>query len=125
MVLSGTLTKAHLIDAVAESNGYIRKKSIETVETLLELIKQSLASGDDVLISGFGKFSVKQKAKRKGRNPATGKDMILAPRKVVTFKWSEKLKERLNTKTKTKAKRKTHQEHKKIGFRNATKHKKY
>jgi integration host factor subunit alpha len=59
MVLSGTLTKAHLIDAVAESNGYIRKKSIETVETLLELIKQSLASGDDVLISGFGKFSVK------------------------------------------------------------------
>ena len=100
MPLSGTLTKAHIVEVVAEAIGFTRKKSIETVETLLELIKQSLASGDDVLISGFGKFSVKQKAKRKGRNPATGKDMILAPRKVVTFKWSEKLKERLNTKPK-------------------------
>jgi len=103
--MSDTLTKAHIVDAVAEANGYTRKKSIEIVETLLELIKQSLESGDDVMISGFGKFSVKQKAKRKGRNPATGKDMILAPRKVVTFKWSEKLKERLNTKPKTKAKK--------------------
>ena len=84
MPLSGTLTKAHIVEA--EAIGFTRKKSIETVETLLELIKQSLASGDDVLISGFGKFSVKQKAKRKGRNPATGKDMILDPRKVVTFK---------------------------------------
>ena len=105
MPLSGTLTKAHIVETVAEAIGFTRKKSIETVETLLELIKQSLASGDDVLISGFGKFSVKQKAKRKGRNPATGKDMILDPRKVVTFKWSEKLKERLNTKPKTKAKK--------------------
>jgi len=105
MPLSGTLTKAHIVEAVAEAIGFTRKKSIETVETLLELIKQSLASGDDVLISGFGKFSVKQKAKRKGRNPATGKDMILDPRKVVTFKWSEKLKERLNTKTRAKAKK--------------------
>ena len=105
MPLSGTLTKAHIVEAVAEAIGFTRKKSIETVETLLELVKQSLASGDDVLISGFGKFSVKQKAKRKGRNPATGKDMILDPRKVVTFKWSEKLKERLNTKTRAKAKK--------------------
>ena len=105
MPLSGTLTKAHIVEAVAEAIGFTRKKSIETVETLLELIKQSLASGDVVLISGFGKFSVKQKAKRKGRNPATGKDMILDPRKVVTFKWSEKLKESLNTKTRAKAKK--------------------
>ena len=94
----GTLTKAHIIDAVIEQNGYTRKKSIETVEILLELIKQSLESGDDVLISGFGKFCVKNKKKRKGRNPATGKDLILAPRKVVTFKWSGKLKEKLNQK---------------------------
>ena len=105
MPTSGALTKAHIIDAVAERNGFTRKKSIETVAILLELIKQSLESGDDVLISGFGKFLVKQKAKRKGRNPATGKDLILAPRKVVTFKWSGKLKEKLNTKPKTKAKK--------------------
>jgi integration host factor subunit alpha len=96
MPLSGTLTKAKIIDAVAESNGYTSKKSIETVETVLELIKRSLKSGEDVMISGFGKFSVKQKAKRKGRNPATGEDMILEPRRVVTFKCSGKLKEKLN-----------------------------
>ncbi len=98
MPKSGTLTKAHIIDAVAESNGSTRKKSIETVETVLELIKRSLESGEDVLISGFGKFSVKQKAKRKGRNPATGEDMILEPRRVVTFKSSGKLREKLNKK---------------------------
>jgi integration host factor subunit alpha len=77
MPTSGTLTKAHIIDAVIEQNGYTRKKSIETVEILLELIKQSLASDEDVLISGFGKFCVKQKAKRRGRNPATSEDMML------------------------------------------------
>jgi integration host factor subunit alpha len=60
----------------------------------VELIKQSLESGEDVMISGFGKFCVKKK--RRGRNPSTGKDLILAPRKVVTFKWSGKLKEKLN-----------------------------
>ena len=103
--MSDTLTKAHIVEAVAEANGYTRNKSFEIVEILLELIKQSLGSGDDVMISGFGKFCVKNKKKRKGRNPATGKDLILAPRKVVTFKWSGKLKEKLNTKPKTKAKK--------------------
>jgi integration host factor subunit alpha len=83
MPKSGTLTKAHIVDAVAESKGYKRKKSIETVETVLELIKGSLESGEDVLISGFGKFCMKEKAERKGRNPATGEDMILKPRKSV------------------------------------------
>ena len=67
-----TLTKAHLIDAIAEANGFHRKKASETVETLLELIKSTLASGGDVLISGFGKICVKQKDERRGRNPATG-----------------------------------------------------
>ena len=96
MPTSGTLTKALIIDAVAERNGFTRKKSIETVEILLELIKQSLASGDDLLISGFGKFCVKKKKKRRGRNPATGEDLMLAPRKVVTFQSSMKLREKLN-----------------------------
>jgi len=98
MPLSGTLTKAHLIDKVAESNGYTRKKSIETVEILLELIKKSLELGDDVLISGFGKFCVRKKRERQGRNPATGKDMVLRPRKVVTFRCSGVLREKLNKK---------------------------
>jgi len=69
---------------------------------LLELIKAALVSSDEVMISGFGRFCVKEKAKQRGRNPATGKDMILAPRKGVTFKWSGKLKEKLNTKPKIK-----------------------
>ena len=95
---SGTLTKAHIVDAIAEANGITRQKSIETVEILLELIKTTLESGEGVLISGFGKFRVKQKAKRKGRNPATGEDMILEPRRVVTFKCSGKLREKLSKK---------------------------
>ena len=96
MPKSGTLTKAHIVDAVAESNGYTRKKSIETVETVLVLIKRSLESGEDVLISGFGKFCVKEKAERRGRNPATGEDMILKPRSVITFKSSGKLRGKIN-----------------------------
>ena len=96
MPLSGSLTKAHIVDAVAERNGYTRKKSIEIVEILLELIKRSLESGEDVSISGFGKFCLNQKLERRGRNPATGKDMMLAPRKTVTFRCSGKLREKLN-----------------------------
>jgi integration host factor subunit alpha len=103
--MSDTLTKAHIVEAVAEANGYTRNKSFEIVEILLELIKAILESGEDVMISGFGRFCVKEKAKRRGRNPATRKDLILAPRKVITFKWSGKLKEKLNIKPKTKAKK--------------------
>jgi len=91
-----TLIKYQIIDAIAEQNGFTKNKSTETVETILELIKSSLASGEDVLISGFGKFCVKKKRERKGRNPATGEDMMLAPRRVVTFKCSGKLRDRIN-----------------------------
>ena len=105
MPLSGALTKARIVEAVVETNGYTQKKAHETIEILLELIKRSLESGEDVLISGFGKFCVKNKKKRRGRNPATGKDMMLSPRKVVTFKWSGKLKEKLNPKPATKARK--------------------
>ncbi len=91
-----TLTKSHLIDAIAEQNGFIKKQSSETFETILELIKSTLASGEDVLISGFGQFCVKDKQERKGRNPATGEDMMLAPRRVVTFRCSGNLRNRVN-----------------------------
>jgi integration host factor subunit alpha len=90
-----TLTKNDIIEEIRTKNGFSRNKSIETVETLLEIIKQTLASGEDVMISGFGKFCVKEKSERKGRNPATGGDMMLASRKVVTFKCSGKLRERV------------------------------
>lgn len=85
-------------DIVARVNdlGFTKKKSIETVESLLEIIKDTLSNGDDVLVSGFGKFCVKQKKKRRGRNPATGSDLILRGRKVVTFKCSGKLRNKIN-----------------------------
>ena len=91
-----TLTKSQIIEEIMTRNGFSRKKSAETVEALLGIIKQSLASGEDVLISGFGKFCVKEKRERRGRNPATGEDMMLDARKVVTFKCSGKLREKVN-----------------------------
>jgi integration host factor subunit alpha len=66
------------------------------VETLLEIIKSSLSTGENVLVSGFGKFCVKEKKQRKGRNPATGDEMMLDERRVVTFKCSGKLREKIN-----------------------------
>jgi len=91
-----TLTKSQIIEKIRTSTNSSKNKSFDTVETLLEIMKKTLESGEDVLISGFGKFRVKEKTERKGRNPATGGDMMLAPRKVVTFKCSGKLRERVN-----------------------------
>ena len=93
-----TLTKAAIVDSISNHIGFTRKRSVETVETLLEIMKKTLKSGDDVLISGFGKFCVKDKKERRGRNPATGGDLILKPRKVVTFKCSGKFREKINGK---------------------------
>jgi integration host factor subunit alpha len=90
------LTKAQIFETIAEQNGYPKNKSSKIVEILLETIKRSLGSGEDVLVSGFGKFCVKEKRKRKGRNPATGEAMMLRPRKVVSFKCSGKLKAKIN-----------------------------
>lgn len=91
-----TLNKAHIVEAAAEANGFTIKQAGETVETLIEIIKRSLESGEDVLISGFGKFCVKAKNERKGLNPATGESMVLNSRKVVTFKCAGKLRELVN-----------------------------
>ena len=90
------LTKNDLVKALAKENGYPVNQTIEIVETLLEIIKSKLASGEDVLISGFGKFCVKEKRERRGRNPATGEDMMLEARRVVTFKCSGKLRQKIN-----------------------------
>ena len=91
-----TLTKAHIVETLAEQNGYTKKQSVQMVETLLELIKRSLESGEDVLLSGFGKFCMKEKKQRRGRNPSTGEDLTLEPRRVVTFTCSRKLRDKIN-----------------------------
>jgi len=94
--MPGTLTKAHIISIIQSENGYSLKKSTDIVETLLEIIKSTLESGEDVMVSGFGKFRVREKSKRRGRNPATDEDMILSARRVVTFKCSGKLRDKVN-----------------------------
>jgi integration host factor subunit alpha len=92
-----TLTKADIVKAVAEQNGYTIKRSVEMVETLLEIIKINLESGEDVLVSGFGKFRVNEKKQRRVWNLAAGEAMMLAPRKVVTFKCSLQLRDKINS----------------------------
>ena len=91
-----SLTKDDVVEAVAKQIGFPKNQSVGLVETLLELIKKTLESGEDVLVSGFGKFRVKEKKERRGRNPATGSDMMLRPRKVVKFHCSGKLRKKIN-----------------------------
>ena len=92
------LTKLDIVQQMQTSLGFPRNRSVEITESLLELMKSSLESGDGVLVSGFGKFCVKEKNERKGRNPATGEDAILRARRVVTFKCSAKLRDKVNGK---------------------------
>ena len=89
------LTKSDIVAAVHEL-GFTKKKSVDIIESLLDIIKNTLEKSEDVLISGFGKFCVKNKGKRRGRNPATGEDLILRARKVITFKCSGKLRNKIN-----------------------------
>jgi integration host factor subunit alpha len=93
-----TLTKAIIAEAISKKMSYTNMESLEMVDSLLEIMKQTLESGEDVLISGFGKFSVKEKRERKGRNPQNGQPMMIAPRKVLIFKCSGKLKDMINGK---------------------------
>ncbi len=90
------LTKAEIVDSISDQIGFPKNHSFEIIETLLEIMKKTLESGDDVMISNFGKFCVKEKRERRGRNPSTGQEMILKPRKVVTFRCSRNLKDKIN-----------------------------
>ena len=91
-----TCTKTTIIEKISDKNNQTPSQAKDTLETLLEIMKSTLASGEDVMISGFGKFQVNEKAPRKGRNPATGEDMMLKGRKTVTFKCSGGLRDRIN-----------------------------
>jgi len=89
------LTKNDIVERLQAELCFTKSQSIQVTECLIEVIKASLESGDDVLVSGFGKFCVKEKMGRRGRNPATGEDMTLEPRRVVTFKYSGSLRKRV------------------------------
>jgi len=90
------LTKTEIVETISEKLDLKPTQAKDTIENLLEILKPTLASGEDIMISGFGKFLVAEKAPRKGRNPATGQDMVLAKRRVVTFKCSGGLRDRIN-----------------------------
>jgi integration host factor subunit alpha len=90
------LTKEAVVQSICWATDLRKCDAAKTVESLLEIVKRTLASGEDVLISGFGKFCVKDKGKRRGRNPQTKEDLMLAERRIVTFKCSTVLKRRLN-----------------------------
>ena len=90
-----SLTKEDLVNSIQHQLGFSKKKSTDVFESLFEIMKSTLEK-EEVLISGFGKFCVKDKNERRGRNPQTGYDMILGSRRVVVFKWSGILKDKIN-----------------------------
>ena len=91
-----SITKAHLADSINDKLRLPKNQSVQAVESIIEIIKKTLENGEDVLITGFGKFFVKEKKKRRGRNPATGEDLMLGSRRVVGFKCSGKLRDKMN-----------------------------
>ena len=91
-----TITKAHLADSIHNQIGLPRNQSVQVFESILEIIKKTLGNGEDVMITGFGKFFVKEKGERRGRNPATGEDLMLRSRRVVRFKCSSTLRDKIN-----------------------------
>lgn len=91
-----TLTKADIAKKIADDCGFMKGEATEIVEKLLDIIKAKLIVGEDVMISGFGKWTVKAKHSRRGRNPQTGAELILDARRVVTWKYSPVLKKDVN-----------------------------
>ena len=100
-----TLTKETIVNTLQNHLGLPKMKSMEMVETTLEIMKKTLESGEDVLISGFGKFCLRDKNVRIGRNPKSGEAAPIRARRVVTFKASGVLRDKMNRNTKKKGKR--------------------
>lgn len=90
------MTKADIIERIAEKTGFTKKESVELVELVFETMKDTLESGENLKISGFGNFNVKQKSDRRGRNPQTGEEITIEARRILTFKPSVILKNAIN-----------------------------
>ena len=93
-----TLTKDHLINSIHNHLDLPKTRSVELIDSILEIIKKTLENGEDMLISGFGKFCEKENKERRGRNPQTGNDLMLGARRVVIFRCSSVLRDKLNGK---------------------------
>lgn len=92
------MTKAEIVEKVHNRTGFSKKESSEVVESILNILKETLEQGNQVKLSGFGNFVIRPKGVRKGRNPKTGEEMEISARKVLTFKPSQKLKDHINGK---------------------------
>ena len=90
------MTKAEIVEQIYERVGFSKKEAAELVEKVFDIIKETLAEGEKVKISGFGNFLVRDKAARKGRNPQSNEEIIISRRRVVTFKPSQVLRAALN-----------------------------
>lgn len=90
-----TLTKSGIIDEIVLGTGLSRKEASEAIETFIEIIKGQLEQGESVSISGFGKWKLREKNARRGRNPQTGEEITITPRRVVTFSLSNVLRAKL------------------------------
>jgi len=91
-----TVTRADLTEAVYQEVGLSRNESAQLVESILEEIASTLSTGESVKVSSFGTFSVRDKAERIGRNPKTGEEVPISPRRVLVFRASHVLKDRIN-----------------------------
>ena len=91
-----TLTKADIAEKVANDAGFMKHEAADILEKMLEIMKKRLIAGEDLMISGFGKWNVKSKRPRRGRNPQTGEELVLDARRVVTWKYSPRLKATVN-----------------------------
>ncbi len=92
------MTKSDIVEAVYQNVGFTKKRAAEVVNLILDTMKEALEDGDKVKISGFGNFEIRVKEARKGRNPQTGAEITISERQVLTFKPSQVLKDRLNSK---------------------------
>ena len=90
------MTKADLAEKIQDATGFTRKDSAETLESIFSIIKDTLESGENLKIPGFGNFLVREKADRRGRNPQTGAAVTIKARRILTFKPSTLLKQALN-----------------------------
>ena len=93
-----TITRAQLSEAVYQEVGLSRNESADLLESVLSMMSDALSSGETVKISSFGSFSVRQKGQRIGRNPKTGEEVPILPRKVLVFRPSQVMKARINAK---------------------------
>ena len=91
------MTKAEIVERVYERVGFSKKEAADIVELVFDLMKETLEQGEKIKVSGFGNFVVKEKKARRGRNPQTGEEIEIAPRRVLTFRPSQTLKKLLNT----------------------------